>query len=165
MKKYFLLSLIWSLFLMSGCGQKSPSANQPDEDTTAVLTGIENTDQMEPADEITFQVIPAVIKKEQLDNKVRTIKAVITNHSADEVRTGDYYTIEHYIDNEWKKTPFPENICFELYLAMISAGSTRDFDIGIFTKNYDYVPGKYRVNKEIEIKNEKRILSAEFVIE
>lgn len=97
-------------------------------------------------------------------SNMHPIKAIVANHSEEEIVTGVDYHIEYYRDSKWYEVPFPENFYFTDIGLIVKPNGTNSFNISFFPDNYKYKSGKYRVCKYIAAGGERHWIAAEFTV-
>lgn len=116
---------------------------------------------MKANNDILIKVEPNRIKSPD----VGKVKITITNTTSENVTTGTYYSIESYEGTSWKKLKLLDKIVFEDIAFNINPSRSKEFLINLQLIPYNYVPGKYRIGKEVVSGGQRLIVSSEFTVE
>ena len=157
MKKILVLLVIAGLLpaLMVGCQSivgkaltskyvKERSQNSTEKQDTKITMYLEKPKYNLPINEITLQ---------------------IKNLETDSYQFGQYYTIEIYQDNAWRKIPFKKNTGFDDILYTLESGKTHSQIINLQGLDYKITKGKYRISKDFNSNGNKITLETEFNID
>ncbi|HVI42941.1 MAG TPA: immunoglobulin-like domain-containing protein [Anaerovoracaceae bacterium] len=89
-----------------------------------------------------------------------TIELDIMNQLQDEIITSEPYNVQALKNGAW--TDIPLGLAFDLPGLKIAPGSTRVFQCDLHPENYDYIPGEYRILKEISVYKKQYTISIRF---
>ncbi len=95
------------------------------------------------------------------------IALVINNNCSFSVTYSNDYTLEFYNaqKNQWENIVYKDiNIVFDLIAIELNGHSSDTMAIFLYPQYHKFIPGKYKVRKNITVENEKLDLEAEFFI-
>ncbi|ALU25335.1 MULTISPECIES: immunoglobulin-like domain-containing protein [Myroides] len=145
MKKKITLPIMATLALiMAGCPQKKEAATH-EEVIEEVVTKTPN--QKESLDSISNQVT-MVLEQVAYDKAPEVLHLTITNQSSSEVNTGSDYSISVLKGDSWEVMDM-EGIGFDRMIHPIEPGEGVGFDIDLFTKEFKYDKGTYKIIKQL----------------
>jgi len=99
--------------------------------------------------------------KDSYSYQSKYIEMVLTNDSNYPIKYGYGYQLETFIDGKWYKVPLKENHLFLLVAIELEANSNIKLDI--LLDDFQCLPGKHRIIKDISVKNKMDIsIVAEF---
>lgn len=92
-------------------------------------------------------------------------KIIITNRSNEKIVAGLAYFVDFYEGKAWRRLNLHENIIFGLVAVDIQPYSARELETNLKILPYDYMPGRYRITKDVITSDKKRfLLSTEFSV-
>ncbi|WP_025124596.1 immunoglobulin-like domain-containing protein [Myroides odoratimimus] len=145
MKKKITLPVIAVLALMmAGCPQKKEPEVQ-EEIIEEVITKTPN--EKESLDSISNEVA-LTLEQVAYDNVPKAVHLTITNQSSVEVSTGSDYSINVLKGDFWEVMDM-EGIGFDRMIHPIGPGEGVGFDIDLFTKEFKYDKGTYKIIKQL----------------
>jgi hypothetical protein len=104
------------------------------------------------------------LEKPFYDLKTNLLKLYIKNNGDSLMSFGTQYHIERFKDGVWTKVPFQKDIGFTMQAIQLKPNATYQDMIGLDTLDFKREPGKYRVLKEVNVKEKQIILTADFEI-
>ncbi len=103
--------------------------------------------------------------KTELDSYPKTadtITVIITNKNDFKYNTGKDYIIEYYDGSTWDKIPL-QFLAHDIMITLLPQ-EPKEFKINLFSEQYQYKSGKYRICKTIYTSDEKHNICAQFNI-
>jgi hypothetical protein len=111
-----------------------------------------------------MQIAEMKLEKQSYDKKPEELKLRIKNVGDSILTFGVGYRIEINKDNSWYEVPFKDNIGFTLQAVNLKPSERYEQTIGFEILDFEMVPGKYRVLKEVNAGEKQLTLSAAFEI-
>lgn len=102
------------------------------------------------------------LEKSSYDLKTNQLKLFIKNNGDSLLSFGTSYQIERFKNGGWTNIPFENNVGFTMQGINLKTNETYQDIINLDILDFKRVPGKYRVLKELNIKEKQVTLSAVF---
>ena len=94
-----------------------------------------------------------------------SLKTVIHNYTDEELLTGEYFELDVFENNQWKKVELLDGIAFHDIGIVVEKQSSRDFTYELKTCYGELKSGRYRIRHTFENESkEKREVIKEFYI-
>ena len=93
----------------------------------------------------------------------QSIVMLLQNNSAERMTCGTDYTIEAHDGAGWVKVPLEFGV--EDLGLLLDPGETHRLSVYLYTDQYEYTPGSYRVVKEVTVAETQVTATGEFTIQ
>ena len=113
--------------------------------------------ESKPSDKEFNHSVPSVeliMEQDTLQTPIKHIQLTIINRTDLEIKADNYYSIERFIDNDWKKCQRKYNTVTDDIGILIKPQDSYSFNLNISNIKDGYTKGTYRVCKNIKINHE-----------
>ena len=122
-----------------------------------IVSKIQTTDSIQTKSEISGSIVDSlqvrIVPNRFHANTISTAEIIICNYTLDTFNFGTHVKIEKFVDTRWINTHALDNLAFEDIAIYSLPGSEQRQTIILKTDGYEYQPGRYRIPKNLSIKN------------
>ncbi|MDO5522731.1 MAG: hypothetical protein Q4G48_01645 [Bacteroidia bacterium] len=169
----FLLVLASATLFFHSCKNREPA-----KENTVPEQKIENSEEDAP-ENLTQNILDSAdirieLKEPVLDRDFETLTITVINNSEYRLSTGNEFVIKYLKSGLWGVIPEFENTIWTDEEIPVFPKSSREYEFFYGFYNFDFVPGKYRIEKNVKFVNPiesngshfigERTLAAEFEI-
>ncbi len=108
--------------------------------------------------------VELIMAEDTLQVPIKHVQFSIINGTDSKIKVDNYYTIERFIDNAWKKCQRKYNTVIDDIAIEIAPKGTYSFTLNLSNIKDGYVEGTYRVSKTVKINNQTKQIYCVFYV-